>query len=225
MPYIMIKARSPSLFMGSGCRMKPQFYILSIGIFSALISYAWRMNRNRTQINQERQKADLLRKDLQLLKAEQKVNETIIKTLLQNRIDKVQQISSTFFYWSDEAVMLREALEGKAMKEEVIAAFRQDLRRLRDDVYFVSNIEKALNQAQGQLMRRFRSTVYQTPDLHLDEMDYALLTLFFANFPTKSICFLMDMKDDAVRKRKSRYKHLFLERGDSFSEFVDYLDR
>lgn len=211
--------------MGSGCRMKPQFYILSIGIFSALTSYAWRMSRNRTQINQERQKADLLRKDLQLLKAEQKVNETIIKTLLQNRIDKVQQISSTFFYWSDEAVMLREALEGKAMKEEVIAAFRQDLRRLRDDAYFVSNIEKALNQSQGQLMQRFRSIVYQTPDLQLDETDYALLTLFFANFPTKSICFLMDMKDDAVRKRKSRYKHLFLERGDSFSEFVDYLDR
>jgi len=205
--------------------MKPHYYILSVGLFSALTSYALRMNRNRTQINQERQKAELLRKDLQLLKAEQKVNVTIIETLLQNRINKIQQLSSTFFYWSDEAVMLREALEGKAMKEEVIAAFRQDLRRLRDDAYFVSDIEKALNQAQGQLMQRLRSTVYQTPDLRLDETDYALLTLFFANFPTKSICFLMDMKDDAVRKRKNRYKHLFLERGDSFSEFVDYLDR
>lgn len=205
--------------------MKPHFYILSVGLFSAVTSYAWRMSRNRAQIYQERQKAELLRKDLQLLKAEQKVNETIIEMLLQNRIDKIQQLSSTFFYWSDEAVMLREALEGKAMKEEVIAAFRQDLRRLRDDAYFVSNIEKALNQSQGQLMQRFRSIVYQTPDLQLDETDYALLTLFFANFPTKSICFLMDMKDDAVRKRKSRYKHLFMERGESFSEFVDYLDR
>jgi len=225
MPYIMIKARSPSLFMGSGCRMKPQFYILSIGIFSALTSYAWRLNRNRTQICQARQKADLLRKDLQLLKAEQKVNETIIEALLQNRIEQIQQLSSTFFYWSDEAVMLREALEGKAMKEEIIAAFRQDLRRLRDDVYFVSNIERALNQAKGQLMQRFRNMVYRTPDLRLNETDYALLTLFFANFPTKSISFLMDMKDDAVRKRKSRYKHLFMELGTSFSEFVDYLDR
>lgn len=205
--------------------MKPHFYILSVGLFSAVTSYAWRMSRNRARIYQERQKAELLRKDLQLLKAEQKVNETIIEMLLQNRIDKIQQLSSTFFYWSDEAVMLREALEGKAMKEEVIAAFRQDLRRLRDDAYFVSNIEKALNQSQGQLMQRFRSIVYQTPDLQLDETDYALLTLFFANFPTKSICFLMDMKDDAVRKRKSRYKHLFMERGESFSEFVDYLDR
>lgn len=205
--------------------MKPPFYILSVGLFSALTSYAWHMNRNRRQICQERQKADLLRKDLQQLKAEQEVNEAIIETLLQNQIDKIQQLSSTYFYWSDEAVMLREALEGKAMKEEIIAAFRQDLRHLRDNTYFISNIEKALDQAQGQLMQRLRNTVGQTPDLQLDETDYALLTLFFANFPTKSICFLMDMKDEAVRKRKSRYKRLFLERGAPFSEFVDYLDR
>ena len=156
--------------------MKPPFYILSVGLFSALTSYAWHMNRNRRQICQERQKADLLRKDLQQLKAEQEVNEAIIETLLQNQIDKIQQLSSTYFYWSDEAVMLREALEGKAMKEEIIAAFRQDLRHLRDNTYFISNIEKALDQAQGQLMQRLRNTVGQTPDLQLDETDYALLT-------------------------------------------------
>ena len=190
---------------------------LTIGSIMAL-------KKRRKEIEVERELVNSLKKDLLLLQEEQKTSGAVLDTLLQDKINKIKKISSTFFSWTSEAVYLREEQRGKAMKEEIIEEFRNELRALRDDPHLISDIENALNQAHGQIMRRLRNLVFKTPGINLNERDFELLNLFFANFSSKSISFLLDMTDDAVRKRKSRYKKLFLSHGDAYSEFLSRLE-
>lgn len=182
------------------------------------------LKKRRKEIEVERELVNSLKKDLLLLQEEQKTSGAVLDTLLQDKINKIKKISSTFFSWTSEAVYLREEQRGKAMKEEIIEEFRNELRALRDDPHLISDIENALNQAHGQIMRRLRDLTFKTPDIHFNERDFELLNLFFANFSSKSISFLLDMTDDAVRKRKSRYKKLFLSHGDAYSEFLSRLE-
>lgn len=182
------------------------------------------LKKRRKEIEVERELVNSLKKDLLLLQEEQKTSGAVLDTLLQDKINKIKKISSTFFSWTSEAVYLREEQRGKAMKEEIIEEFRNELRALRDDPHLISDIENALNQAHGQIMRRLRNLVFKTPGINLNERDFELLNLFFANFSSKSISFLLDMTDDAVRKRKSRYKKLFLSHGEAYSEFLAHLE-
>jgi len=182
------------------------------------------LKKRRKEIEVERELVNSLKKDLLLLQEEQKTSGAVLDTLLQDKINKIKKISSTFFSWTSEAVYLREEQRGKAMKEEIIEEFRNELRALRDDPHLISDIENALNQAHGQIMRRLRDLTFNTPDIHFNERDFELLNLFFANFSSKSISFLLDMTDDAVRKRKSRYKKLFLSHGEAYSEFLSRLE-
>lgn len=182
------------------------------------------LKKRRKEIEVERELVNSLKKDLLLLQEEQKTSGAVLDTLLQDKINKIKKISSTFFSWTSEAVYLREEQRGKAMKEEIIEEFRNELRALRDDPHLISDIENALNQAHGQIMRRLRDLTFKTPDIHFNERDFELLNLFFANFSSKSISFLLDMTDDAVRKRKSRYKKLFLSHGEAYSEFLAHLE-
>lgn len=182
------------------------------------------LKKRRREIEVERELVNSLKKDLLLLQEEQKTSGVVLDALLQDKINKIKKISSTFFSWTSEAVYLREEQRGKAMKEEIIEEFRNELRALRDDPHLISDIENALNQAHGQIMRRLRNLVFKTPGINLNERDFELLNLFFANFSSKSISFLLDMTDDAVRKRKSRYKKLFLSHGEAYSEFLSRLE-
>lgn len=118
---------------------------------------------------------------------------------------------------------MRELQEGKAMKEELLAQFRSELRALKEDPHLFSDVEASLNRSRGNLMENLRTAASQTTGVSFNELDYKLLTLFFANFSSKSISFLLDMKDDAVRKRKSRYRKLFRSQGEAFSGFLRYL--
>lgn len=166
---------------------------------------------------------DSLQKDIASLQREQLASKSIVNVLLQDKINRIQQLSGAFFKWTDEALLLREERYGKVMKDELISDFRKELRSFRDDPKLFKEIEIALDQAQGHIMQSFRYAVSQTPDIILNERDFALITLFFARFSSKSISFLMDMTDEAVRKRKSRYRKLFSEQGDSFSPFIEAL--
>lgn len=198
--------------------------VLAILLFvSAIILLAQALQRRKRDIEIERERIEDLKKDLRLLQEEQKAAGIVVDTLLQDRINKIQQLSGSYFYWTDEALSLRQTQNVSALTREVIAEFRDELRSLRDDPHFFANIEKALDLSHGRLMQRLRSTVSRTPGLQFDEKDYQLLALLFASFSPKSIGFIMDMKDDAVRKRKSRYKKLFVDRGAALSEFLEYL--
>lgn len=164
-----------------------------------------------------------LKKDLIWLQEEHKTSGYVLEALLQDRIDQIRKLSDTYQYWTEEAICQREKQEGRYTKEEIIGLLRRDICELRGGPHWMANLESAIDQACGQPMKQLRELVEHTPGLRFHERDYELLTLFFAGFSSKSISFLLDMTDDAVRKRKSRYKNLFISRGDGFSSFLERL--
>ena len=213
--YHLEQARRRNLALGT---------MLAILLFvSAIILLVQALQQRKIEIERERERIEDLKKDLRLLQEEQRAAGIVVDTLLQDRINKIQQLSGSYFYWTDEALSLRQTQNVSALTREVIAEFRDELRSLRDDPHFFANIEKALDLSHGRLMQRLRRTVSRTPGLQFDEKDYQLLALLFASFSPKSIGFILDMKDDAVRKRKSRYKKLFADRGAAFLEFLEHL--
>lgn len=195
--------------------------ILSLGIVIFFIVHALR--RKKEELKYEREMMQALREDLLLLQKEQKASGVMLDTLILDRINKIQQLSTSYFYWTDEGQSIQKNKNVSEQTKEVIREFRYQLKELRDDPHFFSTLESALNLAHGKIMQRLRSIVLQNPDLHFEELDFRLLSLFFFDFSSKSISFIMDMKDDTVRKRKSRYKKLFTERGEAFAEFLKRL--
>lgn len=157
------------------------------------------------------------------LQEENKALSFILDALLQDKIHQLQSLSDTYYYWTEESIYQREKHQGSSTKEEIIGQFRKDLHELRKHPHFISDIENALNLTRGELMRRFRDSVSQSPDMNLKERDFELMVLFFAKFSNKQIGFLMSMSDDAVRQRKSRYRKLFASAGEIFSEYLPYL--
>lgn len=198
--------------------------LVAILFFTAAIVLLIRaLRRRKREIELEREVVLSLKKDLLVLQEEQKAAGVVVDSFLQDRIDRIRQLSGTYFYWTDEVMSLRQSQQVSGMTKEVIEEFRNELRELRGDPHFFFNIEKALDLAHDRLMQRLRSAIFQTQSLKYDEDDFRMLALFFANFSSKSISFIMDMKDDAVRKRKSRYKKQFMEQGEAFLEFLEYL--
>ena len=197
--------------------------LLIIALFSAVILVIRAALRRKKEVEREREVVNEMRKDLLFFQEEQRASGVMLDSLLQDKINKIQKLSGAFFNWTDEAVILRELQEGKAMKEELLAQFRSELRALKEDPHLFSDVEASLNRSRGNLMENLRTAASQSPGVSFNDLDYKLLTLFFANFSSKSISFLLDMKDDAVRKRKSRYRKLFRSQGEAFSGFLKYL--
>ena len=193
--------------------------LLSLAVFVTVRA----LRRRQKEIEQAREIVNELKKDLVFFQEEQRAAGVMLDSLIQDKITKIQKLSSTFFNWTDEAVSLRELHEGKVMKEELLAQFRLELRMLKEDPHLFSDLEASLDRTRDNLMKDLRSAAFQTPEVSFDELDFKLLILFFANFSTKSISFLLDMKDDAVRKRKSRYRKQFRSLEGTFSGFLRYL--
>ena len=195
--------------------------ILSLGVVIFFIIRALR--RKKEELEREREMIQALREDLLLLQKEQKASGVMLDTLIMDRINKIQQLSASYFYWTDEGQSLQKNKNVSEQTKEVIREFRYQLKELRDDPNFFSTLESALNLAHGKLMQRLRNAVVQEPAIHFEELDFHLLSLLFFHFSSKGISFIMDMKDDTVRKRKSRYRKLFAEQGEAFSEFLEQL--
>jgi len=192
-------------------------------IVSNLLCF-WVMNKSRVALILEKEVVSSLQADIHRLQKDHLTSESIVNALLQDKINRIQKLSGAFFKWTDEAVLLREEHHGKVMKEELISDFRKELRSFRDGPNLIREIEKALDQSRGGIMQSFRQAVSQSPDISFNEVDFELITLFFANFSSKSISYLLDMSDDAVRKRKSRYKRMFYKHGDNFLPFLEALE-
>ena len=196
--------------------------ILLVLVVSNLLCF-WIMQKRRIALISDKEMIATLKEDIIRFQEGQQVSEGIVNTLLQEQIDRIQKLSSSFFKWTDEAILLRENKYGKMMNEELISDFRKELRSLRDNPRLVSGTERALDQACGHIMQSLRQAVLRTQSIELNERDFELITLFYAGFSSRSISFLMDMTVEAVRKRKSRYKKLFSEQGDSFNPFLKAL--
>lgn len=202
-------------------------FIVVVGLVGVVFMSALFIRQSRQKVIAEMERADALTRDLNHITLLRQGTEAALSTLVQDKIKAMQRLAETYFSWSDLAVTLREEKEGKAMREEIIASFRSELRLLRSDEHFFPSIESALNVYSNNLMSRLRedfSGLSGGPKLK--ETDFHLLCLFFSGFSTKSIGFMMDMNDEAVRARKYRYRQLFISQsGTNMKEYYQRLSK
>lgn len=198
------------------------FLLVSFMLIIILAAFSL-LKKRKVQILEEMEKVEGLSQDMQLLQEKQKGAGAILSSLIQDKICLMQKLTDSYFSWTDEALFLRERLQGKSLKEDVISEFRSTLRSLRNDEYFIPSLEKTLDINNQNLMSRLRATFSGASDHKMKDMDFKLLTLFFAGFTPKSISFIMDMTEESVRTRKSRYKKLFQSMEGAGEEFISHL--
>ncbi|MBR6182992.1 MAG: hypothetical protein IKQ76_00310 [Bacteroidales bacterium] len=198
--------------------------LVAVSLLTVILIAFILLRKRKMQVVEEMEKVEGLSQDLQLLQEKQKGAGAVLSSLVQDKIRLMQKLTDSYFSWTDEALYVRERTRGKAMKEDVISEFRSTLRTLRNDEQFIPSLEKTLDISNRNLMTRLRE-IFSTGSEHkMKDMDFKLLTLFFAGFTPKSISFIMDMTEESVRTRKSRYKKLFLSLGEDYSEFAGRLN-
>lgn len=191
--------------------------ILLLLIILGLTLLARKLHRDRVQ---DMADIDSLNNDLQALREK---NANFRKTADSVIIDKVQflqQLSESYFSWTDEEVKKREKRKGIQTKDELISVFRQQLGEIRSNRQLIVSLEEAVNSSNNNLIQRLR-TEYNDK---LKEQDFAILTLLYSGLSIKSIAFYLRTTEPALRTRKTRYKHLFEENPTpSSEEFIQRL--
>lgn len=186
------------------------FVFLVLVLIIRLISLSLR--RSRRQVADEMLEVRELKDELERMTKDMKLGDSLLSTLLNDKIRTMDGIAAAYLSWSDKAVSWRDRVEGPAMREEIIADFREELRAFRSDSSFFLSLEEALNRHADNIMVRLREDTSGTknPKIKFKEQDYKYLTLFYSGFSSSSIAFMMDSKSSTVRSRKFRYKELFL---------------
>ena len=185
-------------------------FLVLVDLASVILLTTSTLRQSRQKIIAEMERADSLSRDLQHITLLRQGADAALSTLVEDKIKTMQGLADTYLSWSDRAVNLRDEQKGNALREDIISSFRSELRSLRSDEHLIPSIESALNTSGNRLMSRLRSDFSGfSGEPRLKEMDYQLLSLFFAGFSTKSIGFMLDMSDEAVRTRKYRYRKLF----------------
>ena len=202
------------------------FIILLISVISiSLLAYFFSQIRKKNrQLMIDMSLIDDIKVELCSLQDHNKGLNTVIHSMMENRIDSMQHLAETYFQWSDEMVSQRENKEGKILKEDAIAQFRQQIQQLRNDKQFIADIENALNNSHDDVIKRLRNNNTLLGSHALKEIDFNLLVLLFSGFSIKSISFLMNMTEQSIRTRKTRYKKKFQEKDDADSQlFTQWL--
>lgn len=198
-------------------RVRRQSQILSLALVililavSVIISIIL-LRLRRLRLEQEMSLVETLNQDILLMEQGKKRSDSVIATMVQDKIKTMNQLTDTYFSWTDEAVQQREMKNGRSSKDEIISSFRHELKVLRSDTQFLQSIEDALNQSQGQIMEHLRDDFsgLEPSAPKFKESDFHFVMLLFAGFSNKSVSFFMDMTDEAVRSKKKRCKQYFL---------------
>lgn len=161
-----------------------------------------------------------LTNDLQVL---QERNQHFRQTSNAVIIDKVrflQQLSDSYFSWTDEEVRKREKQKGVQTKDEIISVFRKQLGEMRADKSLISSLEEAVNASNDNIVQRLRQEYKD----NLKEQDFIIITMLFSGLSIKSIAYLLRMSEPSLRTRKSRYKSLFQDQpAPSSQDFIRML--
>ena len=186
------------------------FLVLTLILFICVSALLQR----KRQIITEMAKVNNLTQDLTQLQNIAKGAGAVISSLVQDKIFSMQTLSDTYLSWSEESVAYHEEKHGRMLRDDILFTFRKQLRFLRNDERFIPSIEKALDLSCQNIMHNLRTQFSDKQNGHaFKEIDFRFLTLFFAGFSSKSISFIMDSTEDAVRARKSRYRKLFASLG------------
>lgn len=202
-------------------------YLLLALVLVLLALAAFRAaQRRKRQLAEDMERIEGLTRDLELLQMRKKGAESLVSSLVRDKILSIQALTRTYFSWSDTAVFLRDRNTGRAPREEVIAAFREEIRSLRRDADLIPCIEDALNHTYNQVIARLREQVLgrRFENLKVSERDMAFLSLLFAGFSNKSVAFILDWTDDSTRTRKKYFRKLFKSMGEAGQEFLSLLD-
>lgn len=212
-----LERKNKQLMLLSGVAIILALTVVLLIILAALL-------RRKKQIILEMAKVNQLTEDIEELNQTRKGNDAVIATLLQDKIKTMQALSATYFNWSDDAFAKQEEHQGTFTKDEILSSFRKHLRKLRNDEHFLNSVERALDLSSQNLIHRLRNQISgPVVGTRLKELDFQYLVLFFAGFSSKSISFLMDSTEDAVRARKSRYRKFFKSMGEAGKEYCDRL--
>lgn len=167
----------------------------------------------RTKLMHDMVVIDDVKEDLNKQLAYKSQVSKVIEDAVNRKIEALSQLSDAFFKMEDGYIADYENKNGRVSKDEIVSHFRRVLGSLRDGRETIAVLEASLNLTDNDLMKRVRSSFPE-----LKESDYAILVLFFWGFSAKSVSFIMNMSEPAVRMRKTRYKQLFLSSDNSDSQ-------
>jgi len=180
-----------------------------ISLFIVIVLLTCIIRRRNNRIRKEMQNIEILSKEIELFKKDEKSSRQVMDTFVKDKIDTIRTISSYYFSWDDESVR-KQAQKGEFnSKEDIIKKFREQLRTLRADTQFLSCIENNIDSNTGGLISQLKKDSLLKDGHHMDEMDIKVLTLLLAGFTSTSISFLTKLSDAAIRTRKTRYKQYF----------------
>ena len=203
-------------------------YLLSLLVLLTItIVIVIALRRRKEQIIAQMVQMETLTRELQQMRKGEIGAQAVISSLVQDKIKTMSQLANAYLSWSDEAVNLREAQQGKTFKEDIISDFRKELRCMRDDEHFIPTIESALNHSYNGIITRIRQDCkgIRNGSIRVNDKDFQLLVLFFAGFSNSNVAFILDMTDDAVRTRKKNLRKVLLslenERGKEYLAMLD----
>ncbi len=193
-----------------------------LGVLLLMIILALGLLARKLHLDRVQDMADIdsLGNDLQALREKNANFRKTADSIIIDKVQFLQQLSESYFSWTDEEVKKREKHYGIQTKDELISVFRQQLGEIRSEKRLIISLEEAVNSSNDNLIQRLR-TEYRNK---LKEEDFSTLTLLYSGLSVKSIAFYLKITEPALRTRKTRYKHLFEENPTpSSEEFIQRL--
>lgn len=200
------------------------WFVLTAVVLSSgfLITYL-ALQRRKKQALDGMKEVESLTQNILLLKKKQKGAQAALYSMVQSRIEIMQDLANKYYAWIEDAPTNRSGIKMRLQKEDILNEFRAALNTLRKDRQFISDIEKALNLNCQDIMVRLRKAFSGDGGHKMTEQDFQLLTLLFAEFTPKCAGFILNMSEESVRMRKSRYKKLFVSMGKAGADFAERL--
>lgn len=171
----------------------------------AIVTLIITIHKSRQARIQDMADIDALNDDLKRIQKTNAQFKKVSTAILQDRIQLMQNLSESYFSWTDDEVRKREKKKGIESREELISLFKRQLGALRSDPALLESIENVVNVSNDNVMNQLRSICGKK----MKEADYVLLALLFSGLSTKSIAFLLRQSETSIRTRKSRYKQYF----------------
>lgn len=200
------------------------WFVLTVTLLSSctMITYLALQQRKRQALDGMRE-VESLTQNISLLMKRQKGAQAALYSMVQDRIGIVQDLANKYYAWVEDAPTIRSGIKMRLQKEDLIEEFRSALNALRKDRQFISDIEKALDLNCRDIIARLRETYSGKTGHKMNEQDFQLLTLLFAGFTPKCASFILNMSEESVRMRKTRYKKLFISAGEAGADFAERL--
>ena len=193
-----------------------------LGVMLLMIIVALGLFARKLRLDRMQDMADIdsLNNDLQALQAKNTFFRKTADSVIIDKVQFLQQLSESYFSWTDEEVKKREKQNGIQTRDELISVFRQQLGEIRSNRQLIVSLEEAVNSSSDNLIQRLRAEYKDK----LKEEDFSTLTLLYSGLSVKSIAFYLRITEPALRTRKTRYKHFFEENPTpSSEEFIQRL--